>query len=58
MIGAWNVNSARRRKNEILELLERAEMAVMALQETRLSEEKKFMIAGYDVYRNDRNTQG
>ncbi|KAJ8911239.1 hypothetical protein NQ315_012226 [Exocentrus adspersus] len=46
------------RKQELEEVLQRLEIDVMALQETRLAAGSQAKIPGYDLHRNDRNQRG
>lgn len=57
-IVSWNVNGLRKSKLEIEEILERYNVDVMALQETKLRREIELKFPGYQVYRRDRDARG
>ncbi|KAJ8981033.1 hypothetical protein NQ317_018005 [Molorchus minor] len=55
---SWNVNGFRSRRNELLEIADRLEPDVIAIQETKMDSRHEFRMRGYRVYRQDRNIRG
>ncbi|MFC7407218.1 exodeoxyribonuclease III [Georgenia alba] len=58
-LATWNVNSIRTRADRVVAFLERADVDVLAMQETKCSDEKfphlAFQLAGYDVVTHGRD---
>lgn len=57
-ISSWNLDGLRGRKLELVDILNRLEIDVMAIQETKLSEASRISIPDYDIYRQDRDNNG
>ncbi|KAJ8963909.1 hypothetical protein NQ317_006924 [Molorchus minor] len=55
---SWNVNGIRPRRNELLEIADRLEPDIIAIQETKIDSRHEFRMRGYKVYRQDRNYRG
>ncbi|KAJ8970979.1 hypothetical protein NQ317_003850 [Molorchus minor] len=54
----WNVNGIRPRRNELLEIADRLDPDIIAIQETKIDSRHEFKMRGYKVYRQDRNYRG
>ena len=57
-VATANVVTVKKHKAEICSLLDRLQLDILCLNETRLSPSKTFSVTGFEVVRNDRNTQG
>ncbi|KAJ8975573.1 hypothetical protein NQ317_018105 [Molorchus minor] len=55
---SWNVNGIRSRRNELLEIADRPDPDVIAIQETKIDSRHEFRMRGYRVYLQDRNIRG
>ncbi|KAJ8967934.1 hypothetical protein NQ317_000813 [Molorchus minor] len=55
---SWNADGIRSKKNELLEIADRLDPDVIAIQETKMDSRHEFRMRGYKVYRQDRNIRG
>ena len=49
----WNCRGVRRKKDEILEMIETKKLDLLALQETKLWKDCNFQLSGYSCERTD-----